>query len=62
MYADSNHTKRLLCYLASSFCESARLTSYDWQATALKLSVTLSTDNLCAWSSTSVQLFQAWRV
>ena len=42
-----------------------RRTSYDWRATATKLSVTVSKEAPRAWSSTSgafVQLFRAWHV
>ena len=40
-----------------------RCTSYNWQATAAKLQVTVSRESLHAWSSTSgasFQLFRAW--
>ena len=38
VYANIIHTKRLLCYQAFSLCGLGRRTSYDWRATATKLS------------------------
>ena len=58
-------TKWLLYYQAFSFSGLGQHTSYDWRATAMKLSVTVSKDAPHAWSSTSgasVELFRAWNV
>ena len=47
MCANIPHAKQLLCYLAFSFSGLGWRTSYDWQATATKLQVTISIDALC---------------
>ena len=65
MYENIPHTKRLLCYLASSFSDLEPRTSYDWRTTATKLQVTVSKDAPRAMSSTSgasVQIFRGWYV
>ena len=57
-----NDCSATVVYLACAFSGLGQRMSYDWRATATKLQVTVSKDALCAWLSTSVQLFQAWHV
>ena len=57
VYVNIAHTKQLLSYQAPYFSGLGWCTSYDSQATATKLSVTVSKDALPALSLTSGLLF-----